>query len=217
MLLLHYTGMESAELALGRLTDPASRVSAHWLIDEEGGVYSLVDEEKRAWHAGPSFWRGETVVNNRSIGVELVNPGHEFGYRPFPAAQMAALTELARAILNRHDIPARHVLGHSDVAPDRKQDPGELFDWSGLADRGIGLFPHINVDAQEIEETQEIARVQALLTEFGYAPADARGELDEASGTRILAFQRHFQPHVLTGIPDRQTLALLEALIEACA
>ena len=141
MLVIHYTGMPSAQAALDRLCDPAAEVSAHYLIDETGEVHALVDEENRAWHAGVSSWRGSAGVNSRSIGIELVNPGHEWGYRPFPAAQMAALADLAHGILARWPIPARNVVGHSDVAPRRKQDPGELFDWYWLAQRGIGLWP----------------------------------------------------------------------------
>ena len=133
MLVLHYTGMRSAAEALARLTDPEAKVSAHYLIDEDGTVVRLVDEEMRAWHAGVSFWRGATDINARSIGIELVNPGHEFGYRPFPRAQMAALIDLALDIVARWPIPARNVVGHSDVAPRRKMDPGELFDWPRLA------------------------------------------------------------------------------------
>ncbi len=141
ILLLHYTGMKSAEAALARLCDPAAKVSAHYVIDEDGTLTRLVDEARRAWHAGVSSWAGDSGVNARSIGIELVNPGHEFGYRPFPAPQMAALTALARDILARHAIPPQRVLGHSDVAPTRKQDPGELFDWEALAAAGIGLWP----------------------------------------------------------------------------
>ena len=141
MLVLHYTGMPTAEAALTRLCDPKSGVSCHWLIDEDGTIYRLVNEANRAWHAGIAFWADETDINSRSIGIELVNPGHEFGYREFPTAQMEALADLASGIITRHPIPKFRVLGHADVAPDRKRDPGELFDWAWLADRGIGLFP----------------------------------------------------------------------------
>ena len=133
MLLLHYTGMTSAEAALSRLCDAAAKVSAHYLIDEGGGVYALVAEERRAWHAGVACWAGEEDINACSIGIELVNPGHEFGYRAFPQAQMDAVTELCLDILRRHPIPGHRVLGHADVAPGRKEDPGELFDWAALA------------------------------------------------------------------------------------
>ena len=141
VLVIHYTGMAGAEEALNRLCDPAARVSAHYLIDEDGTVIRLVDESRRAWHAGHAFWRGAADVNGRSIGIELVNPGHELGYRPFAEAQMRALKHLARGILSRHPIPPRNVVGHSDVAPRRKKDPGELFDWRSLARAGIGPLP----------------------------------------------------------------------------
>ena len=136
MLVLHYTGMESGLEAVDWLANPASKVSAHYTIDEDGTVYIQVPEDRRAWHAGVSSWRGVTDVNSASIGLELANPGHEFGYRPFPEAQMEALIELARGIVGRHPIPARNIVGHSDVAPGRKQDPGELFDWKRLAAAG---------------------------------------------------------------------------------
>ncbi len=141
ILVVHYTGMETAEAALDRLMDPAAKVSAHYLIDEDGTLYRLVEEDRRAWHAGVASWRGATDVNARSIGIELVNPGHEFGYRPFPEAQTGALIDLAADIVARHRIPARNVVGHADVAPRRKMDPGELFDWPRLAAAGIGLWP----------------------------------------------------------------------------
>jgi len=141
MLVLHYTGMKSCEAALGRLCDENAQVSAHYLIDEDGTLYHLVDESRRAWHAGVSSWRGITDVNAHSIGIELVNPGHEHGYRDFPEVQMVALIDLCKDVLSRHAIPAQNVVGHSDVAPERKQDPGELFDWQRLASNGIGMWP----------------------------------------------------------------------------
>ena len=144
MLVLHYTGMASSEDALARLCDPAAQVSAHYLIDEDGQIYQLVVEEKRAWHAGVSCWAGEQDINSRSIGIELVNPGHDLGYRNFPELQMRRLAELGHEILLRHPIPPHRVLGHSDVAPGRKRDPGELFDWEWLAGQGIGLWPDLN-------------------------------------------------------------------------
>lgn len=197
MLVLHYTGMRSAEAALERLCDPASEVSAHYLIDEAGKVFALVDEPDRAWHAGVSSWRGEPNVNSRSIGIELVNPGHEFGYRPFPSAQMAALADLAHGILARWPIPARNVVGHSDVAPRRKQDPGELFDWYWLAQRGIGLWPKPG--------HSEVGEAAALLAEYGYDIADPTAAL--------VAFQRHFRPLGCDGVADDETLALLNGLV----
>src|SRR5271156_4492223 len=141
MLILHYTGMRTAQAAIERLCDPEARVSSHYVVDEDGEVIRLVPEERRAWHAGVSYWRGHDTLNDRSIGIEIVNPGHEWGYRDFPALQMAAVCELCLSILARHPIPARNVVAHSDIAPDRKQDPGELFDWAGLAANGVGLWP----------------------------------------------------------------------------
>ena len=141
MLVLHYTGMPTAEAALERLCDPQARVSAHYAIDEGGTIHALVPEARRAWHAGISFWAGARDINARSIGIELVNPGHEFGYRIFAEAQIVALTGLCQEILARHAIVPWRVLGHSDVAPDRKEDPGELFPWKSLAETGIGLWP----------------------------------------------------------------------------
>ncbi len=201
MLVLHYTGMESAEAALARLCDPAVKVSAHYVIGEDGAVTALVAEDKRAWHAGESFWRGETDINGRSIGIELVNPGHEFGYRDFPGPQMAALEELASGILARQPIPARNVVGHSDVAPGRKTDPGELFDWARLAAAGIGLWPF---EADPVEA----AEVPAMLSEYGYDVTD------EAAA--MTAFQRHFRPEIVDGSADPETLVRLKELLELC-
>ena len=205
MLVLHYTGMESAEAALARLCDAAApganRVSAHYVIDEDGATLSMVDEAARAWHAGVASWRGEADVNGRSIGIELVNPGHEFGYRDFPEAQMAALEELASDILDRHPIPARNVVGHSDVAPGRKTDPGEKFDWTRLAAAGIGLWPGDGDSADAVD-------VPAMLSEYGYDITD------EAAA--ITAFQRHFYPETLDGRADSGTAGRLRALLDLC-
>ena len=141
ILLIHYTGMRDGDAALQRLRDPAAKVSSHYLIEEDGRIHRLVDESRRAWHAGVGYWAGERDINAVSIGIELVNPGHDNGYRAFPQPQMAALIELGKAILARHPIPPSRVLGHSDIAPTRKIDPGELFDWKALAAAGIGLWP----------------------------------------------------------------------------
>ena len=141
ILLVHYTGMPTGAEALERLCDGQAQVSAHYLVEEDGTVFSLVPEDRRAWHAGAGYWQGERDINSRSVGVELVNPGHEWGYRPFPDAQMAAFAALARGIMDRHGILPHRVLAHSDVAPSRKEDPGELFDWRGLAAQGVGFWP----------------------------------------------------------------------------
>ena len=139
MIVLHYTGMPDAEGAIDRLTSPEAKVSAHYLVDEDGTIFALVDEEKRAWHAGKSRWRGITDVNSASVGIEIVNPGHEFGYRPFPDEQIAALIPLVADIKERHGIGRGNIVGHSDVAPARKEDPGELFPWEALAKRRLAL------------------------------------------------------------------------------
>ncbi|MGE5145326.1 MAG: N-acetylmuramoyl-L-alanine amidase [Candidatus Eiseniibacteriota bacterium] len=207
ILLLHYTGMRSGRAALDRLIDPEAKVSAHYMIDEDGAIYRLVDETQRAWHAGVSAWAGASDVNGRSIGIELVNPGHEFGYRAFPEPQMAALVALAQGILLRHPIPAARVLGHSDVAPARKQDPGELFDWPRLANAGIGLWP---ADAKPRQAP--VGEVQGLLARFGYEVPQS-GTLDEATKAVVTAFQRHFRPSQFDGTPDAETVGRLDALL----
>jgi N-acetylmuramoyl-L-alanine amidase len=211
MLILHYTGMRTAGEALDRLCDPAAKVSAHYLVDEDGTVWRLVDEAMRAWHAGVSFWRGRSDMNAASIGIELVNPGHEFGYRPFLDAQIAALEELAREILARHPIPARHVLGHSDVAPQRKQDPGELFDWARMARAGIGLWPDFSAP---VEAPEGIAELHAALTSIGYACPTA-DERDVEMTAVIAAFQRHFRPALCDGLPDAETRHRIAILAHA--
>lgn len=201
MLVLHYTGMRDAKSALDRLCDPSAEVSAHYLIDEDGTTLALVPEELRAWHAGKAHWRGRTDINARSIGIELVNPGHEFGYRPFPPAQMAALADLCLGILSRHAIPPGNVVGHADIAPARKQDPGELFDWSWLASLGIGLWPEIG------HRTPDALSAQAMLGRYGYDPG-----LD--TKTVLTAFQRHFRPNLCDGKADSDTLGRLASLLE---
>ncbi len=209
ILLLHYTDLESAEAALDRLCDPSAKVSAHYCVDEDGTVYRLVGEDRRAWHAGAASWAGASDINARSIGIELVNPGHSCGYRPFPEAQMAALIGLAKEVLARHPIPPARVLGHSDVAPARKQDPGELFDWRVLADGGIGLWP----EATDPPDTLPgISEVQARLARFGYA-VPRHGRLDADTRAVLAAFQRHFRPAAITGESDGATVARLEALL----
>lgn len=181
MLVLHYTGMASARAALDRLCDPAARVSSHYVVEEDGLVWSLAPEARRAWHAGVSFWRGHRTLNDRSVGIEIVNPGHEWGYRPFPALQMEAVCDLCLDILARHPIPARNVVGHSDIAPDRKQDPGELFDWEGLARNGVGLWP----DPTDAPAPPDSPALADSLARIGYDPA-----FDPAVTLR--AFERHW-------------------------
>jgi N-acetylmuramoyl-L-alanine amidase len=209
ILLLHYTGMKSAAAALERLCDPAAKVSAHYLIDEDGAIVRLVPENMRAWHAGVASWRGASDINDRSIGIELVNPGHEFGYRPFPEAQMAALEALARDILARHPIPPARVLAHSDVAPGRKQDPGELFDWARLARAGIGIWPG---DAASEARPSSAAELQSLLAAYGYGVPQS-GAYDAETAAAVTAFQRHFRPARVDGIADAETIARLRWLV----
>ena len=204
MLVLHYTGMESGEAALARLCDPAAGVSSHYVVEEDGAVFRLVPEERRAWHAGVSHWRGHAGLNARSIGIEIVNPGHEFGYRPFPALQMAAVCDLCLDILFRRGIAARDVVAHSDVAPDRKEDPGELFDWEGLAGQGVGLWP-TGIGAAATE-----AEVLPLLGAIGY-------RTDLPLPVLLRAFQRHWRPQRVDGLADASTRAALAAVAAALA
>ncbi len=199
LLLLHYTGMRTAADAVDRLRDPNARVSSHYVVEEDGLVWQLVPEGRRAWHAGVSHWRGHAGLNDRCIGIEIVNPGHEWGYRPFPALQMAAVCELCLGILSRHPIPPRNVVGHSDVAPDRKEDPGELFDWRGLAANGVGLWPDRDADP--------VADVTAALSAIGYR-TDLPGE------TVLRAFQRHWRQERVDGLPDAETRRRLSAVLE---
>ena len=206
-LILHYTGMPSAAAALDRLCDPAAKVSAHYLIDEDGDVVQLVPEERRAWHAGVSSWAGRTRLNDCSIGIELDNPGHEWGYRPFAEAQYEACIALCRAILARWPVAPHRVLAHSDVAPERKQDPGELFDWARLAAMGIGLWPQPGPG-----DARPVHQLQAELARFGYG-VTRTGRLDTTTRLVVTAFQRHFRPARIDGRPDQATLARLDGLL----
>jgi N-acetylmuramoyl-L-alanine amidase len=211
MLVLHYTGMPSAAEALARLVDPTARVSAHYMVEEDGAIWRLVEEDARAWHAGVAFWRGASDINARSIGIEIVNPGHEFGYRPFPEPQMCALVELAADIVARHPIPARNVVGHADVAPQRKMDPGERFDWRRLARAGIGLWPDDCWHEARADDRSgdEIGggrrRVRDMLAAIGYQVTDPDAAL--------VAFQRHFRPHRVDGLSDAETVRRLQGLL----
>jgi N-acetylmuramoyl-L-alanine amidase len=200
MLVLHYTGMKTADEALARLTDPAAKVSAHYTIGRDGRVYRHVPEDRRAWHAGVSYWAGARNINARSIGIELVNPGHEFGYIPFTDEQIAALIDIAQEIMARHNISPARVVGHSDVAPARKEDPGELFPWRALAEYGIGLWPEGGVQTAP----------QNALAQFGYGlPPDV--EWTEKDVVR--AFQRRFRPKKLDGLWDVECALRLASLL----
>ncbi|MFZ5609278.1 MAG: N-acetylmuramoyl-L-alanine amidase [Pseudomonadota bacterium] len=218
MLLLHYTGMPTGEEALARLRDSTAKVSAHYLIEEDGRVFRLVAEDKRAWHAGLACWAGETDINSRAIGIELVNPGHEWGLRAFPQAQMHSLGVLALGILMRHGIAKARVLGHSDVAPLRKQDPGELFDWAWLAARGIGLWPQDDFKTADhphgIDQADapQVRALQQGLARYGY-DIETHGRYDARTQGVVAAFQRHFRPARVDGQADAQTLARLASLL----
>jgi N-acetylmuramoyl-L-alanine amidase len=210
MLILHYTGMRSAREAIGRLRDPATRVSSHYVVDEDGAILRLVPEERRAFHAGVSYWRGHRELNGRSIGIEIVNPGHEFGYRDFPVLQLAAVCDLCLSILARHPIAQRNVVAHSDVAPDRKQDPGEHFHWEGLAANGVGLWPEDSVEPLSAD-TASVCEVRTALADIGYDVADD-GTLDAQLAAVLRAFQRHWRQEAITGEADPGTLARLRAV-----
>ncbi|HET8997781.1 MAG TPA: N-acetylmuramoyl-L-alanine amidase [Acetobacteraceae bacterium] len=216
MLILHYTGMRSGQAAIGRLRDPQARVSSHYVVEEDGTVVRLVPEDRRAWHAGASFWRGHSELNGRSIGIEIVNPGHEWGYRDFPALQMAAVCDLCLEILARHPIPLRNVVAHSDVAPERKEDPGELFDWQGLAQNGVGLWPDVP-DAGTggaVRDAPGLNPVRRALAAIGYRVAP-EGALDSPLAAVLRAFQRHWRPEAVTGEADAGTQARLFALLHS--
>jgi N-acetylmuramoyl-L-alanine amidase len=201
-IVLHYTGMRNAAEALTRLCDPSSQVSAHYVIDEKGEVYQLVEEKMRAWHAGKSQWNELTDINSASIGIELVNPGHEFGYRPFTTEQIATLKKMLPVIIARHNLHAATcMLAHSDIAPARKQDPGELFPWQELAEAGFGLWP---VTQPEDYSSGGDAEARRLLGVIGY-------EVDDLPQT-LRAFQRRYNPEHVTGDADPETVARLRAL-----
>lgn len=214
MLVLHYTGMTSGAAALRRLCDPAAEVSAHYLVEEDGRIFQLVPEHRRAWHAGVASWRGHRDINSRSIGVEIVNPGHAWGYRPFPAAQAAALIPLCQGIVARYGVPARNVVGHSDVAPNRKEDPGELFPWRRLAQTGIGHWPV--VDSSTLGAVPSLVSVQRALAAYGY-DLEIGGAYDLATRNAVLAFQRHFRPARLDGVFDGECAAMLASLLRQAA
>ncbi len=218
MIVLHYTGMPTGEAALERLRDPGAKVSAHYLIEENGRVFALVAEERRAWHAGVAFWKGERDINAVSIGVELVNPGHEWGYRGFPEPQIASLIRLLDEIRGRWSVPDARIVGHSDVAPDRKQDPGELFPWERLARAGHGLWatPAAAPGAPlgQGDEGAGVFALQAGLTRLGYDSAPS-GSYDAATSTIVTAFQRHWRPARIDGIADGETRARLVHLLRA--
>ena len=207
-LILHYTGMPTAFESLRLLQggDPSHQVSAHYLIDEEGGVVRIVDEAMRAWHAGKSCWEQEEDINSCSIGIEIQNPGHEYGYVSFPDVQIKAVVELCRGILKRHKILPCHVIAHSDVAPERKTDPGEKFPWDFLAQQGVGIWPDVmendRLDVEGVRQNPE--KIKSLLVRYGY---DSRCDLK----TLVTAFQRHFEPEIFN-TPEQVDIASLNTV-----
>ena len=218
LLVLHYTGMESGAAALERLTDAGARVSAHYLVEEDGRVFQMVDENRRAWHAGVGEWRGITNINSASIGIEIVNGGHNFsnedGTLPaFPDAQVNALIPLCKDILDRHGIGPNGVVGHSDIAPERKDDPGEAFPWAGLAAAGIGLWPGEGNEDRRVlfrlgDRDRGVAVAQRGLALIGYG-VGVTGALDERTEAVLRAFQRRFRPGQVDGVLDMETLDLI--------
>jgi N-acetylmuramoyl-L-alanine amidase len=219
IILLHYTGMPSAQEALDRLCDPESKVSSHYFVFEDGRIVQLVQEGRRAWHAGVSRWEGETDINSSSIGVEIANPGHDFGYPDFPTRQIAAVIALCKGIIARRGINPERVLAHSDVAPSRKQDPGEKFPWRLLANSGVGewVTPSRLSDNGPTfalgEESNDVRGLQSALADFGYG-VPVHGIFDKATRDVVMAFQRHFRPAKVDGIADRSTLRTLHKLLQ---
>jgi N-acetylmuramoyl-L-alanine amidase len=221
MIVLHYTGMRDAKLALEHLCSPLSEVSAHYVVMEDGHIVQCVPESRRAWHAGVSSWAGETDINSCSIGIEIANPGHDYGYPDFPRRQTAAMIALCRSILTRHRIPANRVLGHSDVAPSRKKDPGEKFPWRLLHDSGIGLWVKpapITAAGGRIfvlgDADPEVKTLQTSLRRLGYG-IETSGSYDSETMAVVAAFQRHYRPAKVDGIADVSTVATIGALLSA--
>ena len=218
MLVLHYTGMKDGPTALARMCDPASQVSAHYMVEQDGTVFALVAEGKRAWQAGRSWWRGESDLNSRSIGIEIVNGGHEFGLPPYPEVQIDAVIELCRGILSRWPIPQNRIVAHSDIAPDRKEDPGERFPWRRLAEAGVGLWPVIDGNEQEAEvglrpgdRGEGVISLQRNLAAIGYH-LDLSGHFDDATEAVVRAFQRRWRAASVTGQGDPETVLRIAAV-----
>jgi N-acetylmuramoyl-L-alanine amidase len=216
-IILHYTGIETREATLAHLCDPAAAVSCHYVIDEDGEIVQLVPEARRAWHAGKSYWAGERDMNSKSIGIELVNGGHAFGLPAYPDAQIAAVAALCRDIGTRHMIPATHILAHSDIAPFRKQDPGEHFPWGQLAEAGIGHYvvPHPQGDDAPLKRGstgEKVEALQGMLAIYGYDSA-VSGLYGKKTEQLVTAFQRHFRPGLVDGKADASTISTLKELL----
>ncbi len=218
-IILHYTGMPTGEAALQLLCNPLAEVSCHYLVWEDGRIWQLVPEARRAWHAGRSLWAGETDMNSRSIGVEIVNPGHDGGAPPYPDAQIDAVIALCRDIGSRYSIAPQRVLGHSDIAPTRKRDPGENFPWRRLHEAGVGHWvppapPRAGPRYESGAIGPPVAALQTMLAAYGYGLA-ANGVYDEAARDAVAAFQRHFRPSLVDGIADMSTLETLRDVLRA--
>lgn len=221
MLVLHYTGMPTAAQAVDRLCDPAARVSAHYVVDEDGSILRLVPEERRAWHAGKGVWQGETDCNAASIGIEIVNPGHEWGYRDFPEIQISSVVALVTDIRSRWTIPDVRIIGHSDMAPDRKQDPGERFPWKTLAAAGHGLWfepaseriAALGAPLGPGDEGLGVIVLRAGLHRLGYGLRPG-GDYDDETRLTVEAFQRHWRPTCVDGIADGETRATLMGVLQ---
>jgi N-acetylmuramoyl-L-alanine amidase len=219
MIVLHYTGMQFAHEAIHRLCDPKARVSSHYVVLENGSIVQLVQEAMRAWHAGVSVWGGDPDINSRSIGIEICNPGHEFGYVDFPPRQIAATITLCRSILKRHVIRPDNIVAHSDVAPARKQDPGEKFPWKLFAQSGVGLWvdPGTIPAAETLRPNDTgtpVSELQRAFGEYGYG-IDVTGRYDVATTEVVTAFQRHFRQSQVDGIADAATQHILRKLVAA--
>jgi N-acetylmuramoyl-L-alanine amidase len=219
MIVLHYTGMESAQGALDWLRTPESQVSAHYLVHEDGRVVQMVAEAKRAWHAGKSCWKGETDINSLSIGIEIVNPGHDGPYPDFPAEQIAAVAGLCQNCAKRWAIAPQRVVAHSDIAPQRKSDPGEKFPWQSLFESGVGHWVEPSHAGggrffQRGDAGQPIEALQAMLSIYGYN-VEINGLFDDMTALVISAFQRHFRPSKVDGIADVSTIETLHKLLSA--
>lgn len=219
MLVLHYTGMQSAQAAIDLLRSATAEVSCHYVVLEDGGIVQMVPEARRAWHAGVSSWEGQADTNSRSIGIEIVNPGHGQGYPDFPDRQMRSVAALCREIVERHAIRADRVLAHSDVAPGRKQDPGEKFPWEFLHHAGVGHYVHEAPKGggrflMMGDSGQPIAALQAMLALYGYG-IEVTGLYDEATRDVVMAFQRHFRRSQVDGVADGSTILTLRNLIGA--
>jgi N-acetylmuramoyl-L-alanine amidase len=221
ILLLHYTGMACTSAAVERLCDPAAKVSSHYVVEEDGNILQLVPEARRAWHAGRSSWEGASDINSRSIGIEIANPGHSFGYPDFPELQIAAVTALCRDIVTRYPIRAERVLAHSDVAPQRKLDPGEKFPWGRLHRAGVGAWvapspPRCGAVLARGDRGLDVFELQAALRDYGYG-IEATGVYDELTEAVVVAFQRHFRPNGVDGRADASTGETLRTLLAARA